>query len=59
MVGASSMKEVVHHDTMLLLSDSTDAWKTGGPVTKITDKPYPFDRSQHRPNEKDVRKMYQ
>ena len=53
------MKEVVHHDTMLLLSDSTDAWKTGGPVTKITDKPYPFDRSQHRPNDKDVRKMYQ
>ena len=52
MVGASSMKELGHDNTMLLLSDTPDAWRAAGPVTKVSDMPYPFDKS--RPTAKEV-----
>ena len=59
MVGVSSMKELGHHDTMLLLSNTTDAWRTAGPVTEITDTTYPFDKTRNRPTTKEVRyKLY-
>jgi len=44
---------------MLLLSKTADAWKTAGPVTKITDSPYPFNKNTSRPTAKEVRyEMY-
>ena len=53
MVGASSMKELGHDDTMLLISDTPDAWRTVGSVTKVSDMCYPFDKN--RPTAKEVR----
>ena len=53
MVGASSVKELGHHDTMLLLSDTPDAWRMAGPAAMVIDEPYPFDKS--RPTAKEVR----
>ena len=57
MVGVTSVKELTfdHHDTMLLLSNTADAWKTAGPVTKITDSLYPFNKNKSRPTAKEVR----
>ena len=53
MIGANNMRDIDHHVAMLLLNDSPDAWRTAGPITQITDTPYPFDNK--RPTAKEVR----
>lgn len=53
MIGATSIKELDHHNTVLLLNNTTDAWRTAGPVTQITDSPYPFD-NRSRPSAQEV-----
>ena len=56
MIGTSSKKELDHRNTMLPLNnDFPDVWKTAGPVTKISESPFPFDDNGQRPTANEVR----
>ena len=48
------MNKIEQHTTIMLTSDSPDAWKTAGPVTEIADLPYPFVNTRNRPSVEEV-----